>query len=268
MKSIVFRVLFLICSLNVTACLPARVDSQSGLKVRDGVEVERNAFPNVVRVKAALYCTGTMIAPKIILTASHCYDNNVAYVDYRNHDLRRGEGKVTDHRTLSTALNRELTLLRIEDRFQTVAGLPLPLTYLKIFAGRATSGAVMQVLGYGFVPPSSNQEHTHLFKGSLSFERYVENGSFEIAEFGASPAMVTSGDSGGPVFTTSDNETFLFGIVSKSGFANVESMSDERIREIQEMDDSTFDQQTDQAIIVPLAPHISWIESSIQELSE
>lgn len=265
MKS--FRISLLICSINTTACLPTHVNSTSAVKVRGGVEVARNAYPNVVRVNAAFNCTGTMIAPKIILTASHCYDKTAAYVDYRNHDLRRGEGKVTAHRTLSTDLNRELTLLRIEDRFQTAAGLPLPLNYPKLFTGRATSGTVMQVLGYGFVPPASNQEFNHLFKGAIRFARYEKTGAFEIAKFQASPAMVTAGDSGGPIFVTNNNEVLLFGIVSTSGFTNMDSMSDEQIKEIEKMDNATYDQQTNIATVIPLGPHISWIKTSIQELS-
>ncbi len=159
----------------------------------------------------AITCTGTLIAPRVVLTAAHCVENadapQVLSVVFAadsasalaSERVRTVEGRVhPDWRAGSSDIG---VLILAEDA--PVAPVPLDGAALPAdFLGRTT-----RVVGFG----SDDQGRTGGRRSGTARVTTVGPGTFSIE---AAPGMSCGGDSGGPVFLDAGGTERLVGITS------------------------------------------------------
>lgn len=156
-------------------------------------------------------CTGTLVAPRVVLTAAHCVENTEA------------------PQLLSVVFAAEAGLAPASQRVRAVAGrlhpdwrsgendigalilaedapvAPVPLAGAAL-PGDAV-GRMVRVVGFG----ADDAGHTGSRRSGTARVTGVERETFSIA---AAPGMSCGGDSGGPVFLEADGAERLVGVTS------------------------------------------------------
>ncbi|WP_426754633.1 S1 family peptidase [Myxococcus sp. Y35] len=160
---------------------------------------------------APIVCTGTLVAPRVVLTAAHCVENadapRVFSVVFSTETARASaaervrvvEGRL--HPAWRPGVNDIGVLLLAEDA--PVA--PLALAFRAMPADG--EGRLARVVGFG----ADGQGGMGLRRSGLARVSAVEAGTFSIE---GAPAMSCGGDSGGPVFLEVDGVESLAGVTS------------------------------------------------------
>ncbi len=156
-------------------------------------------------------CSGTLVAPRVVLTAAHCVTALPAadLVVYFGSDVASGQGvlaavdHVVAHPAYAAPDNDVGLVVLAEPAPTTVTPAALRMTAL----GSADVGAQVRIAGFGLDEV-----------GGLGVKR---TGSASITQvdaldfvIGAAPAMSCGGDSGGPVFVTRNASEEVAGITA------------------------------------------------------
>nr|WP_255217186.1 trypsin-like serine protease [Myxococcus sp. AM010] len=160
---------------------------------------------------ARVLCTGTLVAPRVVLTAAHCVENaeapRVFSVVFAAETARASaaervrvvEGRL--HPAWRPGVNDVGVLILASDA--PVA----PLAWEARAFPSDGVGRLARVVGFGV----DGAGGAGLRRGGLSRVTSVEAGMFSIE---AAPAMSCGGDSGGPVFIEQDGYERLVGVTS------------------------------------------------------
>lgn len=227
--------------------------SFAGLLVDEGIEAPENSFPNVVKIAADnSICTGTLIAPDLIITAAHCIPSDPkfpikislnkqsgikvvksfrskTYVEYEHH-LAQLE-KIRDSEEFATYPDVEKSLIAREIKITKEKNTKLDIAFLQLSKKQVmnsapaimgcrmslTPGADVAFAGYGnkyIKGNNTDQNPNHLLHyGSNRIIDHEGVGSFYTVTTNFGNQIPNKGDSGGPLFKKVDQK-IVYGVVS------------------------------------------------------
>lgn len=232
MSSIIAEILVLARRYMGWAALVSTVVLAAGADARaviGGRPAESDDWPEVVglmyRGETGLEagCTGTLIAPRVVITAAHCLahpggvsDADPVAVRFGSLDLARGgrDVPVRRVRAMSDGLDGfDLGLVFL--------GQDAPVAPVKLARGcaRASVGARVELVGYGVTDDGT---YGVLHRASLKVARLVcrddalgcATGRTGGRYLVTNPSGMCGGDSGGPVFVVNEHGRFLAGVAS------------------------------------------------------
>ncbi|MBX3162440.1 MAG: trypsin-like serine protease [Deltaproteobacteria bacterium] len=195
-----------------------------------GTEVPRGAWREVVAVLGRFgTCTGTLIAPDVVLTAGHCIDASPYEVAVDTIDYAKPGGQriaVASARAYPDWQERyDVGILMLDH-----VALPRPATIAAACTAKRglVEGAQVRAVGFGVTSPSGDDDNTALHEVELPVrDPACTTDAACIAAIAPGGELIAGGrgrdscfgDSGGPVFLDTAKGPVLAGVVSR-GVAN------------------------------------------------
>jgi len=194
--------------------------------VLGGNDVSPGQWPDTAGVffSGELGCTGTLVAPNVVLTAGHCIDPSVDKVLLNSTDSAGQGGE-------EIAVTQSIAYPNWETTYDVgILLLATPSTVPPRIIARGcaidqfySSGAPVQIVGYGATDVQGEQYGTKLLQGTTtivdadckdaSCNAGVSPGGELIA--GGNGVDSCFGDSGGPVYLTTAGADYLIGVTSR-----------------------------------------------------
>lgn len=223
-------VLSVALALVALGCEGAELDVQSSeAPIINGTLAQHTDWGGVVALESQgqIICTGSVIAPRAVVTAAHCIEEG-ATIDA----IRYGANQLVDQETGETLASApriavtgqmgmssevfDLAVLTLGEDF------PGPIYPLARGCGAATQGGEVTLVGYGTASrPGEDITFGILNQRTLSVNMLSCNDSSlgcpsgpGVAELVTSPAGMCGGDSGGPIFVVNEHGRFVAGVVS------------------------------------------------------
>jgi secreted trypsin-like serine protease len=221
--------IFGLASLFASACGGSPQSDGSVTKIIGGSTSDEGEDPAVVAIyveimarEARFMCTGTLIAPNLVLTAAHCLDQprlQWAHVFrvFSGTDLRKEEDRprpVTggeahfdrEFRYSQPELGHDIGVLTLREPITDIKPIP----YLRTPMSRDWIGKKVRVVGYGtnsgLLGTGTQVKRSNMIKLNDFSDRFVEVGGFFN--------NVCRGDSGGPVLMEIDGVETVVGVNS------------------------------------------------------
>jgi secreted trypsin-like serine protease len=175
-------------------------------------------------------CTGTLIAPSVVLTAGHCIEGGApdGVLVGATAKSRPQEGETLDVQRAVAYPDSQATI----DVALLILSTPSTITPRPIASGWARAdiknGAAVQLVGYGTVDRNGSTETDSLMEATSSntdFHCSKSSGCNSAArpdgELGAGGMGIDTcpGDSGGPIYVLTEYGTYLAGVTSR-GYDN------------------------------------------------
>jgi len=220
MRSLVVSILF---SLSLSSIPSARADEA----VVGGSPVPRGRWPDVVAVLMRDgVCTGTLIAPDVVLTAGHCIDAGPIEVIVDTIDYGRPGGeriRVAWARAYPDWSRRYDVGVLMLDQPATFAK-PRLVTSACTARDHLAIGKPVDIVGFGLATSTGLDDNTRLNQATVPITdptctrdpacepSIAPHGEFVAGGHGADSCF---GDSGGPVFVQTREGRALIGVVSR-----------------------------------------------------
>jgi hypothetical protein len=167
-----------------------------------------------------VFCTATLIAPDVIVTAAHCVSPGpVEAVFGASTDAVVARRAVVHQRA---HLEHDLAVMRLSipapDDIAPVLVRDAPL-------GPEVVGGQLRIVGFGLTSTDGAGEFGVKHTGTTVLESLDEHGF----EFGPAPSQTCRGDSGGPAFMTLDDVEVLVGVTSSGDSRCLDFARDTRV---------------------------------------
>ena len=209
----------LLIALMLSACAAEveAVASNSQALIAGELDSEHPAVVALV-TNANAYCTGTLIAERVVLTAAHCVELTRPEAVFFGHSLAQGGKLIPVERARAhpafvpsgpdeASTNDIAALLLAADA--PVAVTPIPVLDPALAAGELTPDRELLVVGFGGVASSPGGAGIKR-KGSVAIDSVGD----QLLYARASPSHPCGGDSGGPALLAIDGEEYLVGVTA------------------------------------------------------
>ena len=194
-----------------------------------GTDAPAGKWPDVAAVtddRGQQFCTGTLIAPTVVITAEHCIGTDVAAVVVGTTSLARpGDGetikviKAVGYPNGSSSFDIGVLVL---EKAATLAPRPIASGWASL---EIKNGAMAAIVGYGAIDRDSEEYINELQEAVVPItdadcttSAGCNSGARPAGELGAGGMGVDTcaGDSGGPLYVTSaKGTTYLAGVTSR-----------------------------------------------------
>jgi hypothetical protein len=222
----------LTCGAALVTGRGAQADSLKA-HIIEGTPISEGAFPYVARLsfQGGLLCTGTLVAPRHILTAAHCFFDesgrrsvsDTALVARLNGE-EVSSTKITVHpsyRAGPSACVEGKTDAALVELSRDMAGIEP----VQLYTSQIPRGAILILVGYGLEGSGNSGEGDTIPElGLVNYGTTVLEGfgdtvgednnesSYYYWQFDPGESNTASGDSGGPAFYDLGGRRFLSGI--------------------------------------------------------
>ena len=154
-------------------------------------------------------CTGTLVAPRVVVTAAHCLVSTAVTSIVIGADRSSGVSVPVVHTRVHPDFDSSLLA---NDVGLVLLGTPAPAAPWPMLAvpfDPSFTGRGLRLVGFGQTSPTD-------LGGARKRQGTAMIGSFTAADFEilAAPSLTCGGDSGGPAFLTLDATEYLAGITS------------------------------------------------------
>jgi len=220
-------------TLFAMVLLTSVVLAQTAPPVVNGNRADLGDWPDaagIVMYSQYVGCTGTLIHPRIVLTAGHCMDG-ISHVVLNTVDYYQDGGEwIEVQRSIeypNSQSTYDLGILVLAEDAETE---PRLIAQDCILTDYLKDGADVAVVGYGATDYYGNQDTTKLMEGFTTIDDHdcddssgcnwsVSPGG-ELGAGGSDNVDSCFGDSGGPLYLLTDRGDFLVGATSR-GYSNV-----------------------------------------------
>lgn len=191
------RTLLVLLVMALAFPSPAQASTHDGSvtpQVIDGEFATNAPWAAALYYSDGFYCSGTIIAPRWVLTAQHCiYDGYAMSVRVGN--LHHPSGRYANVQRTVRASGADLTLLYLDRSINT--------TYARLASADPPIGSINQIYGWGTVLPGAGAPMSDRLKvGNVRVTTHNARDNFGGRAVGSTvaPAGPGYGDSGGPQF--------------------------------------------------------------------
>jgi MYXO-CTERM domain-containing protein len=208
--------------------LPVASAQEEGgsFRVTGGTEAPQDLWDDTVGIvfgRGGVSCTGTLIAPDVVVTAAHCIGRRLPSVIVGTTDWTTEDGELIEAESVSVHPVADIAVLRLatESQFE-----PRAVGYGCVIDDFLEDDAPVAVVGFGTIDEYGNESTSRLMEGytvvtdhdcsatSRGCQAEISPGG----EIGAGGDGVDAcfGDSGGPLYLLTDRGDFLVGVTSRA----------------------------------------------------
>lgn len=237
---------FALITSALTACSPPgetaldlATESARSAAIIDGHVASPGEVSATVGLLGNFTCTGTLIAPQVVLTAAHCIVDGVGGVDVYAGVVRQNEANNNDRYAIAQAIphpnynafawgndpdglaeSNDIGILLLDEPVSGVA--PVPVLPFERVDSDMPGQTPVTLAGFGI----TNQSGGPTGVLYVTETPYVRRSATELLAGGNNLPDSCNGDSGGPVYLDVDGQRFVVGVTSRAAASSQQNCGD------------------------------------------
>jgi len=205
--------------LSCSKSEPETTSSDPILEIFNGTPITSSESPSVGLIKGPNFlCTGTLIAPNIVLSAAHCVENSSKQLVPVQFTLDAQISSATSWVSVSSVQrlsSQDIAILKLATALNGVEVSEVSVTP----ANRNFLNRLVEVVGYGDSTTSTNPIKQDSGagvkrKGTSLLFRIDDQGATLVSKASTNSQTICPGDSGGPLYVNYQGRKQLFGVAS------------------------------------------------------